>query len=259
MSNRLKLTAGLPRQMTSASLDVSLLSSSSRIISSCAAWTGRLSARSCKLGNPASSVVLRARGTCTSPLTAVAPRLLLLWPMTAFGPGAASPFRLGLFETCSSNCVVIGVSALHIPLVSCIRCCGRLIDCSPSRVSFFCTPVAGRALLLALRLLVLDFWQTTSCRQRCSRHAEPLHTQETLHVPSTFVWLELDRSHVAQRQSVPRRYLHASDSLRRSDSRLCLSPSKRLSHEWCHLPVLLSNSVRASTAERCQSIVAAAC
>ena len=51
--------------------------------------------RSCKLGNPASSAVLRVpRDAGTSPLPTAAPLLLLLWSITAAGSGTTSPLRL---------------------------------------------------------------------------------------------------------------------------------------------------------------------
>ena len=80
MSTKLQLAASLPAQKTDATSGVSQLCCPSRIVSPCADWTGRLSARSCKLGSPASSAVLRVpRGPCTSPLRAPPPQLLLLW------------------------------------------------------------------------------------------------------------------------------------------------------------------------------------
>ena len=57
--------ANPPRQQPSATSDVSQLRSRSRIISPRAHLSGRLSAQSCNLGNPASSAVLRVpRGVC---------------------------------------------------------------------------------------------------------------------------------------------------------------------------------------------------
>ena len=73
------------RLLPSRTLQNSALSS--RIISPCADWTGQFSARSCKLGIPGSSAVLRVLlDACTSPLPATA--LLLLWPVTTSSPGA---------------------------------------------------------------------------------------------------------------------------------------------------------------------------
>ena len=136
-------------------------------------------------------------------------------------------------------------------------------------------------------------WQWYSCSQRCSRQADPdrrvaslavpwqsLHTQEKLHVPSTFVWFELDRPY----------RLHA---IWRSNSVVaCTLTSARESQEYAYTPTTLSapirlaslpvaihmtfgpngvatrrkllpslfwNGVRPSTPVRCQLIAPAAC
>ena len=93
---------------------------SAKTVTSSRHWTGRLSTKSGKLVNPASSAVPRVpRGACTSPTPAAA---------MASNPGAVPPFSLlgGVRPQLRRH-------AQHFTLVSCIRCCERLVD-SPWRL-----------------------------------------------------------------------------------------------------------------------------
>ena len=97
----------------------SQLSSASRIISPCADWTGRLSARSCTLGSLASSAVRVPRGACASPRCCSGPRT-----------------RLALAPLLSVSWVLRDVRlqlrrhALLFPLVSCVQRYERLFGSS---------------------------------------------------------------------------------------------------------------------------------
>ena len=114
------LAPSLMGQKTSATPDVSQLSSPSRIISPCADWTGWLSARSCKIDTPASSAVLRVPrcGHFAAPRGCAIAAALLTHDHAPSCRHFTFPSR-GFFKTFGSNGVVMHCacnSFLHLLL-----------------------------------------------------------------------------------------------------------------------------------------------